>query len=272
MYPAFTEAADPGLSTSTATDLAALLRRIFWLVHTIKTWETNASETAGQNPISLLASAPFREWSEVARQIQSDIKPENWKIERKENNGQPARTIISLRKHGQPYEVELLPLKGFKPSQFFYDYRRGHLLQILAKGTTDPTLLHINPTGLYYENKLVITNPPDQSRFLGLSVKPLHWNYTPHQLYSEIAASPFFDPYQFFEASKSQGAKNPPTETLPGAVIPQSNICLKAFTHWAERNHLHPAQAESPGGKISRDDIEQRLHCIRAGIEPAHRR
>src|SRR5271170_2342080 len=108
MHSALIEAPDPSLSSpgDLATDLAPLLRRIFWLVHSIKRWTPPNLPTGPDKPaLSILAAAPYHEWSEVARQIQEDLKPETWKIERKENNGLPARTLIYLRKSAQNYQV-----------------------------------------------------------------------------------------------------------------------------------------------------------------------
>ena len=197
MHSALIEAPDPSLSSpgDLATDLAPLLRQIFWLVHTIRRWTPPNLPTGPDKPaLSILAAAPYHEWSEVARQIQEDLKPGTWKIERKENKGLPARTLIYLRKSAQNYQVEILPLRGFKPARFFYDYQRGELLQALLK-IAGTHFLHLNPTGLHFEDRLVMTNPPHLASFLGLNPKTVDAiSSTPAQLYSQIVQSPFFDP------------------------------------------------------------------------------
>lgn len=266
-------------------DLAPLLRRIFWLVHTVRAWPRQPSppapskdlpHLAEQPPVFILASAPFKEWSEVARQIQNDIKPEAWNIERKIKNGETPRTIISLRKDQHNYEVQILPLRGFKPARFFYDYQRGWYLNQLTKLPTAPQLLQISPTGLYLAQKLVITNPGDLKKFFGLTGTALDPSYTPAQLYAEIAASPFFDPDLFFRCAEppqktpaapgEQHTSGPPHSPEPTDAESNITYRLPEFRTWWAANHSQ-ASTTTAKARFSRADIEERIHYINLGLE-----
>ena len=261
---------------SPATDLAPLLRRIFWLVHAVKTWP-GQPETFQEPHTFILAAAPFNDWTQVAQQIQSDIKPETWNIERKESNGQAARTIVSLRKGDHSYEVQILPLRGFKPARFYYDYKRGDYLNLLVKAPAHPDLLHINSTGLYCQNKLVITNPADLKKFFGLTATRLDSNLSPNQFYSELVQSPFFHPTQFFpsiiepaKAAPATSANGHGTETPQSTVPAPTNLhspsSLGFFKTWYDTNQSSLVPLPPPAG-FSIADIEERIHCINLGLQ-----
>jgi hypothetical protein len=276
MHPVATETPNPTFSTpAPATDLAPLLRRIFWLVHTIRTWppQNAALLVPDEAPVSILAAAPFHEWSEVARQIQEDLKPETWRIERKENKGLPARTLILLRKSGQNYQVEILPLRGFKPARFFHDYQRGELLQSLLKTSGCSSFLHLNPNGLYFEKKLVVTNPPDLARFFGFAPKLIDSICPPAQFYSQIAESPFFDLALFCDSDPAsqpdmQTTQPPVPESAPQSYPPAAEQEFKVWLRNIAKTRLSPATASS----LTKPEIEERIHCINSGGDPDHLR
>lgn len=264
-------------SHSPLSDLAPLLRRIFWLVHTVKTWPTQP-HLPNESPTLILAAAPFNEWNQLPRQIQGHIRPETWNIERKPNNGQAARTVISLRKDEQNYEVEILALRGFKPARFYYDYNRGCYLDLLTKSLIPSKLLHIAPTGLYYQNKLVITNPADLKKFFGLTMIPLDSGCTRAQLYSEIAHSPFFDPNLAFppgqdrEKPPSADSENPQTPlhpTDPGNLESEISFALHEFKAWWNENSRAQCTTKPGSSQMTKADIEDRIHYINLGLEGA---
>jgi len=262
-------------SHSPLRDLASLLRRIFWLVHTVKTWPTQP-DLPNHSPTVILAAAPFNEWNQLPRQIQSHIRPETWNIERKPNNGQAARTVISLRKDEQNYEVEILALRGFKPARFYYDYNRGWYLDLLTKSPIASKLLHIAPTGLYYQSKLVITNPADLKKFFGLAMIPLDSGCTRAELYSEIVRSPFFDPNlafppgQEFEkpaTADSKHSQNPLHRIESGNLEAEMIVALDDFKAWWNANSRAQGTTNGSSTQITKADIEDRIHYINLGLE-----
>jgi hypothetical protein len=256
----------PRASEGAPADLAPLLRRIFWCVHTVQSWDTaqtshthaEASPNPRPKPLFTLAAAPFHDWSQVAKQIQDKLSPDTWNIERKESNGQAPRTLIFLSRQQHDYEIEILPLRGFKPAPFYYDYQRGQYLSCFVKALYKPTFLHINASGLYCHKKLVMTNPNDLNRFFGLnSSRPTPIYSAPEQFYKELLNSPFCHPQQL------QPQNSP--EPIPTGL--NENPPLQTFISWCDANSALTAINETTI-RLSECDIEERIHNINLG-DPA---
>ena len=223
-------------------DLCPALKRIFWLVHPIKSWDPNHSD-----PTTILVSAPLHDWREVARLIQTGVKPEAWKMERLGQSGEnnPATILIPLRKYQHTYQIQVLPLRAFKSACFYYDHQRGHYLARLIK--LPARTLQLQPTGLFWEARLALAQPTQIRKFFGLngSRPEQQIRSTPADLYSEIAASPFFDPEHFFSRQPEEH--------------PVQSEGFKEFDAWWQANK--PATKCEPL-HLTPKQIKDRIDCI----------
>ena len=244
----------------TPSELAAALRKLFWLVHPVRHWPTIDQSQENIEPAPLLATAPFYDWREVLHRIQADIRPEAWTIEKKSLSGSTGLLIL-LRKNQRTFAIEILPLRSYRTAVIYHDYSRGTYLErlIITSIAATPSshhqipLVSISPAGLFYGEKLAVTSIAGIIKFFGLP-QPLNPIATPEEFYAEISNSPLFNPKTFFQHKETQ-----PTDP---AFPPQKPVPhIEQFQSWCNAHRTEPGTAPS---SISLQELRDKIEQIRA--------